>query len=71
MAQGTVKTFDPHSKQGIVLLDGSYQEIPLAPDALLGSIFTVLREGQRIIGDIIEREGNRQLTHLRIGQESY
>ncbi len=71
MAQGTVKTYEPRSRQGVVLLDGSYEEIPLAPDALEGSIFTTLREGQRVIGEVVERDGISQLTHIRLGQDSY
>lgn len=71
MAQGTVKTYDPRSKQGIVLMDGSYDELPLAPDALHESIFTTLREGQRVVGEVVERDGVSQLTHIRIGQDTY
>jgi cold shock CspA family protein len=71
MAQGTVKSYDPHSKQGFVLMDGSYEELPLAIDALHGSIFRFLREGQRVVGDVVEREGARQLTRLRLGQDNY
>ena len=67
MPQGTVKTFDPYSKQGFVLMDGTYEELPLAHDALHGSIFRFLREGQRVVGDVIEHDGVRQITHIRLG----
>jgi len=66
-----VKSYDPRSKQGLVLMDGSYDELPLAADALKDSIFRFLREGQRVIGDVVEIDGVRQLTHLRIGQDRY
>jgi cold shock CspA family protein len=71
MAQGTVKSYDPRSKQGYVLLDSSFEEVPIAIDALHNSIFRVLREGQRVVGDLVERDGVQQLTHIRFGQESY
>ena len=71
MAQGTVKSYDPYSKQGLVLMDGSYEELPLGPDALDGSIFRFLREGQRVIGDVEDRDGRRVLTRLRVGQDKY
>jgi CspA family cold shock protein len=69
MAQGTVKSYDPHSRQGFVLMDYTMEELPLSYDALQGSIFRFLREGQRVIGDVIERDGARQLTHIRLGQD--
>jgi cold shock CspA family protein len=71
MAQGTVKSYDPRSKQGYILLDGTYEEVPLSIDALNNSIFRFLREGQRVVGEIVERDGVRQITHIRLGQESY
>lgn len=65
-----MKSYDPRSKQGLILMDDQ-EELPLAADALHGSIFRFLREGQRVIGDVVEREGVRQLTRLRLGQDTY
>ncbi len=66
--QGTVKAYDPFSRQGAVLADNG-EEIPLAPDALEGSIFRTLREGQRVIFDLVEIEGQKAATRLRLGQD--
>ena len=66
-----MKSYDPYSRQGLVLMDLTLEEVPLAPDALQGSIFRFLREGQRIIGDVVERNGVRQFTHVRLGQDNY
>lgn len=65
--QGTVKAYDPATGQGAVLTDGG-DELPLAPDALEGSIFRTLRQGQRVIFDVVEIEGARAATRLRLGQ---
>jgi len=66
--QGTVKAYDPATRQGVILTDQG-DEIDLAPDALEGSIFRTLRQGQRVIFDVIELEGKKAATHLRVGQD--
>ena len=66
--QGTIKAYDPATKQGEVLTDGG-EEIPLAPDALEGSIFRTLRQGQRVIFDLVEVSGVKAATRLRLGQD--
>ena len=66
-----MKTYDPRSGQGFVLMDGSYEELPLAPEALRGSIFRFLREGQRVVGDVEDQGGVRVLTRVRLGQGDY
>lgn len=66
--QGTVKSYDPATKQGVVLAD-SGEEIDLAPDALEGTIFRTLRQGQRVVFDIVEIGGKKAATHLRVGQD--
>lgn len=66
--QGTVKSYDPSSKQGVVLSD-SGEDIQLAPDALAGSVFRTLREGQRVVFDQVDIEGAKAATALRLGQD--
>lgn len=66
--QGTVKSYDPSSRQG-ALLDDSGTEIPLAPDALDESIFRTLREGQRVIYETTQVNGVEAATKLRLGQD--
>ena len=48
MAQGVVKSYDPNSGNGIVVLDTDKTEVYLQPGSLKGSIFRTLRQGQRI-----------------------
>ncbi len=64
--QGVVKAYDPHTLDGVVLCDTDMSEIDLAPNALEGSIFRMLRPGQRVVFDLNE---SRQATGLRLGSE--
>lgn len=65
--QGVIKAYDPLTRTGVVVTDTDLQEYELAPNALDGSIFRMLRQGQRINFDLDER---RQATRVRIGSES-
>jgi CspA family cold shock protein len=64
--QGVIKSYDPGSGDGIVVRDTDLSEVDLATDALAGSVFRLLRQGQRVIFDLND-EG--QATHLRLGSE--
>lgn len=65
--QGVIKSYDPASGDGIVISDNaSLAEYDLARDALVGSLFRMLRQGQRVIFDL--DEGGRA-TRLRLGSE--
>jgi CspA family cold shock protein len=65
--QGVIKSYDPATGDGIVMSDSrSLPEFDLAPDALVGSVFRMLRQGQRVIFDL--DEGGRA-TRLRLGSE--
>ncbi len=66
--QGTVKSYDPATRQGAILTD-SGEEIPIAPDALEGSIFRTLRQGQRVVFDEVDIGGVKAATRLRLGQD--
>ena len=50
--QGTVKMFDPATSEGIVVRDTDRDEFVLAADALEGSLFRMLRQGQRVVFDL-------------------
>ena len=50
--QGVVRTYDPHTGEGIVVRDTDRAELVLAADALEGSIFRMLRQGQRVNFDL-------------------
>ena len=64
--QGVVKAYDPESGEGVVVRDSDRSEYELAPTALAGSVFRMLRQGQRVIFDL---DDNRQATSLRLGSE--
>lgn len=64
--QGVVKAYDPGTGAGVLLLDKDWSEVELAPDALAGSIFRMLRQGQRVVFDLDE---SGRATHLRLGSE--
>jgi CspA family cold shock protein len=64
--QGTVKMFDPATNEGIVVRDSDREELVLASDALEGSIFRLLRQGQRVV---FELDADGHATHLRTGSE--
>jgi cold shock CspA family protein len=64
--QGVIKSYDPGSKDGIVVRDTDLSEVDLAPDALEGSVFRMLRQGQRVVFDL---DGEGRATHLRLGSE--
>ncbi|SUZ79028.1 uncharacterized protein METZ01_LOCUS31882, partial [marine metagenome] len=64
--QGVIKAYDPQSKTGVVVEDVDRTEYDLALDALEGSIFRMVRQGQRIIFDLNEQG---LATQLRLGSE--
>lgn len=64
--QGTVKMFDPATREGLVVVDTDRSEVVLARDALAGSLFRMLRQGQRIVFDL---DATGRATHVRTGSE--
>lgn len=71
MAQGVVKSYDPNSGNGIVVLDNDKSEVYLKAGSLKGSIFRTLRQGQRINFDILEEEDIKIISNVKIGQGDY
>ena len=71
MAQGIVKSYDPNSGCGIVLLDTDKTEVYIQPGSLKDSIFITLRQGQRINFDIENVEDNQVIKNVKIGQGDY
>lgn len=64
--QGVVKSYDPATKDGVLMSDVDFAEYDLSPTALDGSIFRMLRQGQRVIFDL---DGSGLATRLRLGSE--
>ena len=71
MAQGVVKSYDPNTGNGIIILDTDKTEVYLTPGSLKGSIFRTLRQGQRINFDIKEEDNLKSVHNVRIGQDKY
>ncbi|MEZ5218757.1 MAG: hypothetical protein R2705_20210 [Ilumatobacteraceae bacterium] len=65
--QGIVKVYDPASGEGLVLTDTDLREFELSANALDGSIFRMLRQGQRVIFDL---DSDGRATALRLGSEA-
>ena len=64
MAQGVVKSYDPNSGSGIVLLDTDKSEVYIQPGSLKDSIFRTLRQGQRINFEIENIEDNQVIKNV-------
>ena len=65
--QGVIKTYDPGTGIGVLVRDTDRSEIDLADDALAGSIFRMLRQGQRVVFDL---DDSGDATRLRLGSEA-
>jgi len=63
--QGVIKAYDPATGLGVVVRDTDRAEFDLASDALEGSVFRMLRQGQRVLFDIAAGKA----TRLRLGSE--
>lgn len=71
MEQGVVKSYDPVTGVCVVVLDSDRSEVYLRPGSLEGSIFRMLRQGQRLLVDTVEEDGMRFVTTVRVGQDEY
>ena len=64
--QGVVKSYDPGSGDGLIVRDSDLAEFEIADGALEGSIFRMLRQGQRVV---FELDGDNHATGLKLGSE--
>lgn len=64
--QGVIKSYDPSTREGIVVADTDRREYDLSPTALEGSIFRMLRQGQRVVFDL---DPDQRATRVRTGSE--
>ena len=64
--QGVIKSYDPATHQGVVIRDTDLTEYDLTPTALEGSVFRMLRQGQRVVFDL---DAAGLATSLRMGSE--
>lgn len=59
-------TFDPLTGEGVIVADTDRAEYVLARGALEGSLFRLLRQGQRVNFDL---DPQGRATRVRIGSE--
>ena len=64
--QGVIKAYDPSTGDGLVMSDTDLNDYELAADARVGSIFRMLRQGQRVVFDL---DDAGLATRLRLGSE--
>ncbi len=69
--QGVVKVYDPITGVGVVVLDEDKSEVYLRPGSLQGSIFRMLRQGQRILFELETDGDNRYVSSVKVGQSGY
>jgi CspA family cold shock protein len=65
--QGVVLMYDPQTGEGVVVSDADRAEFSLARGALEGSLFRLLRQGQRVNFDV---DGEGRAVRVRIGSEA-
>ncbi|GMQ85512.1 MAG: hypothetical protein BMS9Abin07_1078 [Acidimicrobiia bacterium] len=68
--QGVVKVYDPMTGAGLILLNDR-TEVQLRPGSLEGSMFRMLRQGQRIQFEVDEEDGQRYARELRFGSDGH
>ena len=64
--QGVIKSYDPVTGDGVLVNEADLADIDLADNALEGSLFRMLRQGQRVQFDL---DGDGRATRLRLGSE--
>jgi len=64
--QGVIKSYDPLTGDGVLVNEADLADIDLADNALDGSLFRMLRQGQRVQFDL---DDDGRATRLRIGSE--
>ena len=65
--QGVIKSYDPTTGDGVVVRDTDLSEYDLAAGALEGSVFRMLRQGQRVVFYL---DDHGQASGLRLGSEA-
>ena len=66
--QGVIKSYDPGTGDGVLIDETDLREIDLAENALEGSLFRMLRQGQRVN---FELDDAGRATSLMLGSEAY
>ena len=65
--QGVIKSYDPGTGDGVLIDETDLREIDLAENALEGSLFRMVRQGQRVN---FEHDDAGRATSLMLGSEA-
>ncbi len=66
IVQGVIKSYDPATGDGVLVNEADLQDVDLAANALEGSLFRMLRQGQRVQFDL---DDQGRAIRLRLGSE--
>jgi CspA family cold shock protein len=69
--QGVVKVWDPATGFGVIVRDDDRSEVLLRPASLEGSVFRMLRQGQRVIFDLESESERPYAVRIRLGSDGY
>jgi cold shock CspA family protein len=64
--QGVIKSYDPGTGDGVLINEAGLHDVDLADNAIEGSVFRMLRQGQRVKFDL---DDAGRATRLRLGSE--
>ncbi len=70
MSQGVVKAYDDATQVGVIVREDDRSEVFLKPGSLDGSMFRLLRQGQRVRFDLTD-DDVPVATNLRFGSDGY
>ena len=65
--QGVIKSYDPGTGDGVLINEADLADVDFAADALEGSLFRMLRQGQRVN---FELDAEGRATNLKLGSEA-
>ena len=65
--QGVIKSYDPGTGDGVLINEADLADVDLAANALEGSLFRMLRQGQRVNFELDE---HGRATNLKLGSEA-
>ncbi|NND85578.1 MAG: cold-shock protein [Acidimicrobiia bacterium] len=66
--QGVVRLYDPVTETGVVLREDDRTEVFLRSESLEGSVFRALRQGQRILFDLVDVNGKPHAANVRLSE---
>ncbi len=69
--QGVVQVYDPATGVGIIVREDNREKVLLRPGSLTGSMFRMLRQGQRVNFDLETEDGTDYAKRLRFGSDGY